>query len=63
MEWSIQLERRLAGKVLHRRDVATISREPTPLVPECVALTLRDGKTTLSAIRATTCCLPRRCCA
>lgn len=49
MEWIIQLECRLAGKVLHRRDVATLSREPTPLLPEHLGLTLSDGKTVLSA--------------
>jgi hypothetical protein len=44
MEWVIQLECRLAGQVLHRQDVATIRREATPLLPEHVGLTLRDGK-------------------
>ena len=31
--------------------MATITREPTPLRPEHVGLTLRDGKTVLSAIQ------------
>jgi hypothetical protein len=51
MEWVIQLECRLGDTVLHRRDVATISRESTPLLPEHVGLTLRDGKTVLNAIQ------------
>jgi hypothetical protein len=51
MEWVIQLECRLAGQVLHRQDVATITREATPLLPEHVGLTLRDGKTVLRAIQ------------
>jgi hypothetical protein len=51
MEWVIQLECRLGDKVLHRRDVATISRESTPLLPEHVGLTLRDGKTVLNAVQ------------
>src|SRR5215218_5266035 len=38
MEWVIQLECRLGEKVLHRRDVATLSRESTPLRPEHVRL-------------------------
>jgi hypothetical protein len=36
MEWVIQLECRLGDTVLHRRDVATISRESTPLLAEHV---------------------------
>lgn len=30
MEWVIQIECRLAGKVLHRKHVATTKREATP---------------------------------
>jgi hypothetical protein len=51
MEWVIQVECRLAGQVLHRKDVATIMRDATPLLPEHVGLTLRDGKTVLSSIQ------------
>ena len=51
MEFVIQVECRLAGKVLHRKDVATITREATPLLPERVGLTLGDGKTVLSTIQ------------
>jgi hypothetical protein len=32
MEWVIQIECRLAGKFLHRKDVATITRVATPLL-------------------------------
>lgn len=51
MEWVIQVECRLVGQVLHRRDVVTITRPPTRLQPEHVGLTLRDGKTVLHAIQ------------
>jgi hypothetical protein len=50
-KWVIQLECRLAGQVLHRREVATIAREATPLLPEHVGLTLRDGTTVLHALQ------------
>src|SRR3954471_5032684 len=51
MEWVVQIECRIAGTVLHRTDVATITREATPLRPERVGLTLHDGKTVLSEIQ------------
>ena len=39
--------------VLHRMDVATITREAASLHPDHVGLTLRDSKTVLSGIQRT----------
>ena len=51
MEWVIQIECRLDGQLLHRKKVASITREHTALRPEHVGLTLSDGKTVLSALQ------------
>lgn len=51
MEWVIQIECRLGGQLLHRKKVASITREHTTLRPEHVGLTLGDGKTVLSALQ------------
>ncbi|MDT5283607.1 MAG: hypothetical protein QOJ20_4802 [Mycobacterium sp.] len=51
MEWVITIECRLSGQVLHRTDLATITRQETPLRPEHVGLTLRDSKTVLNVIQ------------
>jgi hypothetical protein len=51
MEWVIHVECRLAGQVLHRKAVASITRQDIPLRPEHVGLTLGDGKTVLSALQ------------
>jgi hypothetical protein len=53
MEWVITIECRLSGQVLHRTDLATITRQDTPLCPEHVGLTLRDSKTVLNVIQRT----------
>ena len=51
MEWVIHVECRVAGQVLHRKEVASITRQDTPLHPEHVGLTLGDGTTVLSSLQ------------
>jgi hypothetical protein len=56
MEWVIHVEWRLAGQVLHWKEVTSITRMPrhTRSGPEHVGLTLGDGKTVLSALQRAT---------
>jgi hypothetical protein len=51
MGWIVQVECRVAGEVLHRRERVTVSRALTPLRPAQAGLTRRDGATVLRAIQ------------